>query len=202
MAIQPPMPLESPTPESPGPQEERQLYTPGVGHRALPDLDKDTTPVSPTHWWIWLLIFALIGYGCYRLYKFETAKKATLGSLRGMARPRSIPVVASAVRLGDMPVYLEGFGTVTAFNTVTVKPQVDGPLISVNFTEGPVQSTRAICLRNIDPRPFQVAARSGQGNLAQAKGNLAKDRPLSRDAQANYMRDQELFKQNIIANNN
>ena len=173
MAIQPPMPLESPTPESPGPQEERQLYTPGVGHRALPDLDKDTTPVSPTHWWIWLLIFALIGYGCYRLYKFETAKKATLGSLRGMARARSIPVVASAVRLGDMPVYLEGLGTVTAFNTVTVKPQVDGPLISVNFKEGQFVN-KGDLLAVLDPRPFQVVLDQAQGNLAQAQGNPRK----------------------------
>ncbi len=198
MAIQPPMPLESSVPESPRPEEERQLYTPGVGNRALPDLDKDTTPASPTHWWVWLLIFALIGYGCYRLYKFETAKKAAIGSVRGMAKPRSIPVVASAVRLGDMPVYLEGLGTVTAFNTVTVKPQVDGPLISVNFKEGQFVN-KGDLLAVIDPRPFQVALDQAQGNLAQAQGNLVKDQAALRDAQANYVRDQELYKQNIIA---
>ena len=198
MAIQPPMPLESPTPESPRPQEERQLYTPGVGNRTLPDLDKDTTPASPTHWWVWLLIFALIGYGCYELYKFETAKKAALSSRRGMVKPRSIPVVATAVRLGNMPVYLEGLGTVTAFNTVTVKPQVDGPLISVNFKEGQFVN-KGDLLAVIDPRPFQVALDQAQGNLAQAQGNLVKDQAALRDAQANYVRDQELFKQNIIA---
>ncbi len=198
MAIQPPTSIESPTPESPRTEEERQLYTPGVGNRALPDLDKDSTEGSPTRWWVWLLIFALIGFGCYELYRYETAKKAAVSSMRAMAKPRSIPVVASEVHRGNMPVYLEGLGTVTAFNTVTVKPQVDGPLISVNFKEGQFVK-KGDLLVEIDPRPFQVALAQAQGNLAQAQGNLAKDQAALRDAQANYVRDQELFKQNIIA---
>src|SRR5581483_7874804 len=92
----------------------------------LPDLDHETGPPSKSYWWVWLLIFALIGYGCYALYKFETAKKAAMGSMRGAAKQRAIPVVAAEAKRGDMPVYLEGLGTVTAFNTVTVKPRVDG----------------------------------------------------------------------------
>jgi membrane fusion protein, multidrug efflux system len=197
MAIQPPS-IQPPTSKSHG--EERQLYTPGLHGRPLPDLDQETEPVSKSHWWVWLLIFALIGYGCYRLYKFETGKKAAIGSMRGMmrARARNVPVVAVPAHRGNMPVYLSGIGTVTAFNTVTVKPRIDGQLIRVNFKEGQFVKEGDV-LAEIDPRSYQVALDQAQGNLAQAKGNLARDQAALRDAQVNYERDQELFKENIIA---
>ncbi len=195
MAIKPP-PFESSTPEAPtAPGEERQLYP---HNRTMPDLDVETGPPSKSHWWVWLLIFSLIGYGCYRLYKFETGKKAKMGSMRGMMRPRSIPVVAVPAHRGNMPVYLEGLGTVTAFNTVTVKPRIDGQLISVNFKEGQFVKKGEV-LAEIDPRPYQVALEQAKGNLAQAQGNLYRDQAALRDAQLNYVRDQELFKENIIA---
>ena len=195
MAIQPPTPVESPAPDR---QEDQQLFRAGLHGQALPDLDKDTSKPSKNRWWIWLLVFALIGYGCYRLYTFENGKKAAASSMRGMMRPHNIPVVAAAAYTGDMPVYLEGLGTVTAFNTVTVKPQVDGPLIHVDFKEGQFVNKGDV-LAEIDPRPFQVALESATGTLAQAQGTLAKDQAALRDAQVNYVRDQELFKQNIIA---
>jgi len=97
-----------------------------------------------------------------------------------------------------MPVYLQGIGTVTAFNTVTVKTRVDGQLVSVNFKEG--QDVRkGDVLAEIDPRPYQVALDQAKGNLDQAKGTLAKDRAALQDAQINYVRDQQLFKDQIIA---
>ncbi len=193
MAIQPP-PLQSPAPES----DERPLYRPGVQGERVPDLDQDTAPASKNHILIWLLVFALIGYGCYRLYRYETAKKAALGSTRASAKPRSITVVATPAHRGNMPVYLEGLGTVTAFNTVTVRPRVDGQLTSVSFKEGQLVREGDV-LAEIDPSTYQAAVGQAQGNLAQAQGNLARDEAALRDAQANYARDQELFKQNIIA---
>lgn len=198
MALHPP-PLESPIPEPPKKSSgDRPLYTPGVHGEYVPDLDADTGGTSKSYWWVWLLIFALIGYGCYALYRFETAKKAALSSMRGAAKPRNIPVVAIPAHRGDMPVYLEGLGTVTAFNTVTVKPRVDGQLNSVNFKEGQLVRQGDV-LAEIDPRPFEVALGQAKGNLAQAQGTVAKDEAGLRDVQANYARDQELFKENIIA---
>src|SRR5579884_3251214 len=182
MAIEPPPLKTSPAPSPTG----------------APDLDHDTAPPSKSYWWVWLIIFGLIGYGCYALYKFETAKKAAMSSMRGMAKPRAISVVAEAAHLGDMPVYLQGLGTVTAFNTVTVKPRVDGQLIHVNFKEGQFVHQGDV-LAEIDPRPFQVALAQAEGQLAQAKGTLAKDQAALRDAEVNYQRDQALFKENIIA---
>jgi multidrug efflux system membrane fusion protein len=163
-----------------------------------PELDLDRTGPTKNYWWVWLIVFGLIGYGCYALYQSENAKKADMTAQKGMKGPRSLPIVAATARSGDMPVYLQGLGTVTAFNTVTVKPRVDGQLISVNFREGQ-EVHQGDLLAELDPRPFQVVLDQANGNLAQAKGTLAKDEAALRDAQVNYVRDQELFKEQIIA---
>lgn len=148
---------------------------------------------------MWLLVFALIAFGCYKLYEYETGKKQALSAMtKSMIKPADISVVAAEARRGDMPVYLHGLGTVTAFNTVTVKTRVDGQLVSVNFKEG--QDVRkGEVLAQIDPRPYQVALDQAKGNLDQAKGTLAKDRAALEDAQVNYVRDQQLYKEQIIA---
>lgn len=185
--MNPPATLEPRQPEPSSPPE------------SYKDLDLDNPGPSKNHWWIWLLIFGAIGYGCYKLYNFENSKKdesATAG--KGLRRPNNIPVEAAAARAGDLPVYLEGLGTVTAFNTVTVKSRVDGQLTQVDFKEGQYVN-KGDLLGVVDPRPYQVALDQAKGTMAQAKGNLAKDQASLRDAQANYVRDQELFKDNIIA---
>jgi membrane fusion protein, multidrug efflux system len=157
-----------------------------------PDVDLEDDSRSSGRWWIWLLVFAAIAYGCYRLYQFETTKSEALAAKKGAAMtPRSIPVVAATARTGDMPVYLQGLGTVTAFNTVTVKSRIDGQLINVAFHEGQFVH-KGDLLAEIDPRPYQVA-------LDQAQGNLAKDQAILRDAEANLERDRELYKDKIIA---
>jgi multidrug efflux system membrane fusion protein len=145
-----------------------------------------------------VLIFAAIGYGCYRLYLYESAKQAQISAKKGAMRPHNIPVAIAKAHEGDMPIYLQGLGTVTAFNTVTVKPRVDGQLASVNFKEGQYVKQGEV-LATIDPQPFQVALDQATGNLDQAKGTLAKDQAALRDAQVNYVRDQQLFKDSIIA---
>jgi len=81
---------------------------------------------------------------------------------------RAQPVIIAPVEKADMPVHLDAIGTVTALNTVTVKTQVDGQLIHVLFREGDVVKAGQL-LAEVDPRPFQV-------QLAQAEGQLAKDR--------------------------
>src|SRR5947207_2902572 len=142
--MKPPVELE------PHPTETRNPKTqPG----RYPELDLDDKTHRKSHWWIWLLIFGVIGYGCYRLYNFETSKKQALAAKRGAMRPHRMSVTAASAHRGDMPVYLEGLGTVTAFNTVTVKTRIDGQLVSVNFREG--QSVRqGDSLAGIDPRPY------------------------------------------------
>jgi multidrug efflux system membrane fusion protein len=189
MGMKPPATLE---PHKPEPRDS------GPSPSPYPQLDLDRQTPSRNYWWIWLIVFALIGYGCYKLYQFENAKKAAIAGRKGAMRQRNIPVVAATARSGDMPVYLQGLGTVTAFNTVTVKTRVDGQLTSVTFHEGQFVHQGDL-LAEIDPRPFQVALDQAVGNLDQAKGTLAKDQAALKDAQVNYVRDQELFKGQIIA---
>ncbi len=108
-------------------------------------------------------MFGIIGYGCYRLYQYENGKKAAVAAKKSAMRPRSIPVVAATAHEGDLPVYLQGLGTVTAFNTVTVKTRIDGQLISVGFKEGQFVQKDEV-LAEIDPRPYQVALDQAVGN--------------------------------------
>jgi membrane fusion protein, multidrug efflux system len=64
-----------------------------------------------------------------------------------------VPVTAGVVEAKDMPVFLNGIGTVQAFNMVTIKSRVDGQLVKVNFKEGQ-EVTAGDPLIEIDPRPF------------------------------------------------
>lgn len=165
----------------------------------LPQLDFDGGAPSKNYWWVWLLLFALIAYGCYKLYQYENTKKDAIASKKAFGmRTHNIPVGAATAHRGDLPVYLQGLGTVTPFNTVTVKTRIDGQLTSVNFTEGQFVHAGDV-LATIDARPYQVALEQAQGTLAQARGALVKDQAALRDAQSNYVRDQELFKDQIIA---
>jgi multidrug efflux system membrane fusion protein len=197
----PPLTTEPSLPSSQTNSAEQQRPSEPVrsNENLYPDLDLDPQKPSSNHWLIWICIFALIGFGCYKLYQFETGKQTAIAAKKGaMMRPHAIPVVAATAYNGNLPVFLQGLGTVTAFNTVTVKPRIDGQLIAVTFREGQFVHKGDV-LAEIDPAPFQVALEQAEGNLAQAKGNLAKDQAALRDAQVNYVRDQDLFKDQIIA---
>lgn len=91
----------------------------------------------------------------------------------GRARPDlAVPVLAATPRVQDMPVYLDGVGAVRALNTVTVRSQVDGKLISVNFTEG--QDVRkGDVLGEIDPVIYQAQYDQAVAKKAQDEAQLA-----------------------------
>ena len=103
------------------------------------------------------------------------------------ATTRSTPVAIATAVQQDMPVYLTGLGSVTAFNTVSVRSRVDGQLVQVNFREGQ-QVNKGDLLAQIDPRAFEV-------QLAQAQAQLYRDQAQLRDAQLNYQRFTDLLKE-------
>ena len=92
----------------------------------------------------------------------------------------TVPVVAGLVAQHDVPIYLTGVGTVIAYNTVVVHSQIQGQIVSINFTEG--QSVHAgDLLAQIDPSPYQAqldqvtATRDrDQAQLANAQANLGR----------------------------
>jgi membrane fusion protein, multidrug efflux system len=105
--------------------------------------------------------------------------------------PPAIPVGVAIVKQGDFNVYLNGLGSVQAFNTVSLKTRIDGQIMQVNFREGQDVKKGALLLV-IDPRPDEVA-------LAQAQANLQKDEAQLTNAKAQYERNKVLYEQGVIA---
>ena len=121
--------------------------------------------------------------GCAKSQPAATSAEAAA------ARPISVSV-APAVRR-DVPIYLDGLGSVAAWKTVTVRAQVDGRLDKVRFREGQ-QVRRGEVLAEIDPRPFLA-------QLHQAEGALARDSAMLRNNRLNLERYTNLRKQDLIA---
>ena len=86
-----------------------------------------------------------------------------------------VPVLAASARSADVPVYIEGVGTTRALNTVTVKPQVEGKLISVSFKEGQ-DVRRGDVLAKIDPATYKAQLDQALAKKAQDEATLANAR--------------------------
>jgi membrane fusion protein, multidrug efflux system len=107
------------------------------------------------------------------------------------AAPRAVSVAVSTVQKQDVPVYLAGLGSVTAFNTANIKSRVDGQIMQVNFKEG--QNVReGDLLIVIDPRPYQV-------QLEQMEAQIFRDQAQLRDARLNLDRYTTLIPSGSIA---
>ncbi len=85
----------------------------------------------------------------------------------------AVPVLAAVPRVQDVPVYLDGVGTVRALNNVLVRSQVDGKLISVNFVEGQ-DVKKGDVLGEIDPAIYKAQYDQAVAKKAQDEAQLAK----------------------------
>jgi multidrug efflux system membrane fusion protein len=122
------------------------------------------------------------------------ARAASIPDRAARTNNLTTPVsVATAVRQ-DVPVRLNALGSVAAFNTVVVRPRIDGQLVRVPFKEGQLVARDQV-LADIDPRPYQVA-------LEQAEGQLARDQAQLAQAQTELTRYQLLLSQDSIARTN
>jgi membrane fusion protein, multidrug efflux system len=149
---------------------------------------QETTPPKRLPWgWIIVgvaLIAGLIAWNRAR------ARGQAGASTQASGSAAAVSVGVSPVLKRDVPYFLTGLGSVTAFNTVTVHSRVDGQLMKVHFTEGQFVHEGDL-LAEIDPRPFQVA-------LDQAQGQLAKDVASQNDAKNNLGRFQQLWQEGVI----
>jgi multidrug efflux system membrane fusion protein len=102
-----------------------------------------------------------------------------------------VVVAAAPVQMRDVPVFLNGLGTVTPVYTVTIHSRVDGELVKINFREGQ-EVHKGDVLAEIDPRPFQV-------QLQQAIATKNKDEAALHDAQVNLERYRALYNDKVIA---
>jgi membrane fusion protein, multidrug efflux system len=104
------------------------------------------------------------------------------------AAPMSI--VPETVGKGDIGINLNALGTVTSLATVTIRTQISGYLLKIDFTEGD-EVKKGDLLAEIDPRPYEAT-------LAQARGQLARDEAMLKGAQVDLTRYQGLAAQNAV----
>lgn len=136
-----------------------------------------------------VVILLLVGWYFYRASAAKKQQASQAQAARAADRPT--PVQAAPVQQRTVPIYLTGLGTVTAYNTVTIKSRVDGQLMSVNVREGDeVKQGQLLAL--IDPRPFQA-------QLGKDEGQLAKDKAQLVNAQAEAGRYKALFDQGVFS---
>lgn len=109
----------------------------------------------------------------------------------GQDHSRRVPVVTKKATQQDVPVILHGVGTIQAYQTVTVKPQVGGKLLKLNFKEGQ-QVNKGQVLARIDPVIYQA-------DLDQAKGQLAMDQASLANARQDLARYAKLAKTNYVS---
>src|SRR3979490_1985857 len=125
-----------------------------------------------------LLISALAAGGLYFMHSHPLEKADATPA------PPAAPIVAGTVAQHDVPIYLTGVGTVIAYNTDVGRAQIQGQIISINFTEGQTVHAGDL-LAQIDPRPYQAL-------IEQYTGNLERDQAQLKNAEANLARYSQL----------
>jgi multidrug efflux system membrane fusion protein len=108
--------------------------------------------------------------------------------------PPSIPVSVAAAAQTDVPIYYDALGTVQAFNTVSIRAQVNGQIISVDFRQGQEVRKGAVLAR-IDPAPFTA-------NLDQAIAKKSEDEAQLVDAQKDLARFKTLVQKDYETQQN
>jgi membrane fusion protein, multidrug efflux system len=172
-----------------------EAFKPEAAERSAPTTPQDLEPKPPRRRKLIgriALVVALAVAAVVAWQKFENIAPSTNeggDSDRSAQPPQTVRV--AAVMLGDMPLTIDALGTVTPFETVTIRTQIAGKLQEVGFEEGQTVK-KGDFLAQIDPKPYQAA-------LAQAQGQLAKDQALLAQAQSDLARFETLSKQDSIS---
>jgi membrane fusion protein, multidrug efflux system len=139
-------------------------------------------------WTVAALIVLTLGLIAWRRH----TGAAGSGARNRFAMGGPLPVVTRTARkVDDLHVILNGLGTVSPLATVTVRTQISGQLVQINFQEGQMVAKDDV-LAVIDPRPYEAA-------LAQAKGQLMQAEAQLKEAQIDLERYEKLVEQDSIS---
>jgi multidrug efflux system membrane fusion protein len=144
--------------------------------------------------WRWLAAATIVTVLVVLGVRFiQSRNPAAAGKSAGSDRAGQmpVPIVAGAVEKKDVPIYLDGLGTVQALNTVTVRARVDGEVKKIAFTEG--QDVKAgDLLAEIDDSPYRAAFDQAVAKKGQDEAQLA-------NARLNLTRTEDLFAKRAIS---
>jgi multidrug efflux system membrane fusion protein len=143
---------------------------------------------------ILLLIVAGVGLAAWKIHanlNFNDPATSGSGRRQSAGDDRIVPIVAVTVEQKTMPIYLTALGTVTPYNSVAIKSRVDGQLTAVDVREGQ-RVKKGQLLAEIDPSPYSAT-------LAQAEGQLARDKAAAAYANLEAERYTSLFNAGVVS---
>jgi len=161
----------------------------------IPEYELETArplaaPRSPLKKLLWALGAIVLVVLLVLGLRYRASTTAAPGGRFGAAGG-PLTVGVAKVTVGDIPITVNALGTVTPLATVTVHPQINGPLVKIAFTEGQIVNAGDL-LALIDPRPFQAA-------LDQAQGQLKHDQALLANARIDLQRYKTLLAQESVS---
>jgi membrane fusion protein, multidrug efflux system len=176
----------------------RQTETQETSKNISPDHQLPESAEAPLHkrkrYWPWILLLLLlcaIGYwACGHRGQSSNAQPQGGAGAGRRALTGPVTITTATAKKGDIGVYLEAIGTVTALYTVSITAQVTGVITAVHYKEGQLVH-KGDPLIDIDPRPLSAM-------VTQAEGVLFRDQHVLAQAQMDLARYQAAWAQNAI----
>lgn len=172
--------------------DQQQPIAPLPPDHQLPAPESDPTRRKKKYW-IWALVFiflCLILYWGFRHHDQQKTQPAASGGGGRRAFTGPVTITTATATKGDIGVYLDAIGTVTALYTDSITAQVTGVITSVHYKEGQL-IRKGDALIDIDPRPYEA-------QVTQAEGALERDQNLLAQAQMDLQRYKDAWARNAI----